>query len=637
VRIKALPGLSDLHPGRSALAQVRDVRLEDLLGREPVQLDLEEVAGSIRGKRVLVTGAGGSIGSELARQAAEFEPRELVLLDHSENGLYYVHHELAALHPWLSVVPMVADIQDGAGIERLFSSFRPELVFHAAAHKHVPLLEINPREAVLNNVVGMRVMVAAADRHGVDKFVLISTDKAVNPTSVMGASKRVCEMIGQARSRNSRTRFIAVRFGNVLGSDGSVVPLFRRQIERGGPVTVTHPDARRYFMTITESARLVLQAGAMGRGGEVFLLDMGEQVRILDLARQLIRLAGLREGQDVEIVFTGLRPGEKLHEELHSHEEGARITQNERILVWDLAPVDEPELAARLDALVARAREGDPEAIRVELGRLVPEYRRASHGQPETIPDEAVVDLPALGVNPHPVAPSPWRRRAGRAPDVAMASLLLVATGVLWGLVWLEARLRREPEFLRRETRIGRTRRTGHRRRASVGARIERRVGERRRLDLLGRPFETARFRSDLGPVSRWLGRRGLDRTPQLVNVLKGEMAWVGPPPETADTVLQRRGLVPDYARRFGVSPGITGLAQVSEAAEDDTEGAVRRAHCDLFYLDNRSWLMDAQTLGRAVGVMLGAGRRAMPNRGAAAIPQRGVSSPPGRAGGTSN
>jgi FlaA1/EpsC-like NDP-sugar epimerase/lipopolysaccharide/colanic/teichoic acid biosynthesis glycosyltransferase len=633
VRIKTLPGLSDLHPGRPALAQVRDVQIEDLLGREPVQLDLDEVAGFIRDKRVLVTGAGGSIGSELARQAAEFGPRELVLLDHSENGLYFVHHELIALYPRMAIVPMVGDVQDPEGIERLFARFRPELVFHAAAHKHVPLLEINPREAVFNNVVGMRVLVAAADRHGVENFVLISTDKAVNPTSVMGASKRVCEMIGQSRSQHSRTRFIAVRFGNVLGSDGSVIPLFRRQIERGGPITVTHPDARRYFMTIPEAVRLVLQAGAMGKGGEVFLLDMGEQVRILDLARQLIRLAGLREGVDVEIVFTGLRPGEKLYEELHSVEESTRITHHERILVWNLATRDEAELLGQIDELVVLARRGDPEAVKAGLARLVPEYREPTHAPFEIPADNQVIELPDIEVGPLAETRTHWSDQARRAADVVAAATLLTASSVLWGALWIEARMRGEREFLVRETRIGRNTRRRGRRRASVGARIDRRTGERRGLDLLGRPFVSVRFRSDLGPLSRWLGRRGLDRIPQLVNVMRKEMALVGPRPETADTILQRRGLVPDYARRFSVLPGVTGLAQVSECSEADTDGIVRRAHYDLYYVDNHSWGLDARTLSRSFGVVMGRPRLVRPAGGSRAkpggAPETPAASPP--------
>ncbi len=392
VSLKTVPGFSSYREGRTALSQIRDVRIEDLLGREPVQLDLEEVAQSLRAQRVLVTGAGGSIGSELARQIAAFVPAELVLLDQSENGLYYIHNELASERPELRVHALVADIKDRNGLERIFERFRPTVIFHAAAHKHVPLLEANPREAVLNNIVGTRHLVQCADRHAVRKFVLISTDKAVNPTSVMGASKRVCEMLLQSRSQASSTAFVAVRFGNVLGSEGSVIPLFQRQLQRGGPLTVTHPEARRYFMTIPESVRLVLQAGAMGRGGEVFLLDMGEQVRILDLARQLIAMAGMREGRDVDIVFTGLRPGEKLFEELHSEAEGARITRHERILVWPLDARPEGELLAEIADLERVALDGDAAAVREQLHRLVPEYaEKRDDGAPAT----AVVELPS--------------------------------------------------------------------------------------------------------------------------------------------------------------------------------------------------------------------------------------------------
>jgi FlaA1/EpsC-like NDP-sugar epimerase len=411
VRVKTLRGLSELGPGR-ATVQVRDVRIEDLLGREPVRLDSAEVAAFLKGQRVLVTGAGGSVGSELARQAAGFEPEQLVLLDHAENGLYFLHAELAAARPGRPPHAVVADIQDREGVGLAFRRFRPTVVLHAAAHKHVALLEDNPREAVLNNVLGTRVLVEAAEAAGVEKFVLISTDKAVNPASVMGATKRVCEMLLQARARSSPTRFVAVRFGNVLGSDGSVIPLFQRQLERGGPLTVTHPDARRYFMTIPEAVRLVLQAAAMGKGGEVFLLDMGEQVRIVDLARQLIRMSGLREGEDVEIIYTGLRAGEKLYEELHSHAEQARMTRHERVLRWELDAPEEANLLRGVEAVVAAAVAGDGAAIRQRLTSLVPEYREAKPGAPagETAPD--VIELP--------VAASGSQRAA---PDAAAAPL----------------------------------------------------------------------------------------------------------------------------------------------------------------------------------------------------------------------
>jgi FlaA1/EpsC-like NDP-sugar epimerase/lipopolysaccharide/colanic/teichoic acid biosynthesis glycosyltransferase len=616
VRIKTLPGLSDLRPGRPTLAQIRDVRIEDLLGREPIHLDLQEVAGFLRGKRVLVTGAGGSIGSELARQTIQFGPSQLVLLDRGENGLYYVLDELAAQYPEQMLHPVVGDVQDADGMEALFARFRPELVLHAAAHKHVPLLEHNPREAVFNNVVGTRVLVDASDRHGVEKFVLISTDKAVNPTSVMGASKRVCEMIGQSRSQRSSTRFVAVRFGNVLGSDGSVIPLFRRQLERGGPLTVTHPDARRYFMTIPEAVRLVLQAGAMGKGGEVYLLDMGEPVRILDLARQLIRLAGMREGEDVKIVFTGLRPGEKQFEELHSDSERTRITRHERILVWDLDARDENELLAEIRDLEHIARRGDPEVIKRALQRLVPEYVETPlvplEPEPVPVPDRPPVELPvALEVRKQ--AGAGWKEVGRRAVDTVAAAVVLVLSLPLWLGIWGESRLRGEREFLVRDASIGRSRRTRQRRSTKGRVPIDRRATERRTLDRLGQPFQVTRFRTDLGPLSRWAGRHRLDTIPLFVNVLRHEMTLVGPRPDSAERVSRSKSVVPEYARRFSVLPGVTGLAQVSDCGDDGADEVVRRAHYDLYYVDNRSWLLDIRTLGRSIGVVLRRSRATRP------------------------
>jgi FlaA1/EpsC-like NDP-sugar epimerase len=375
VRLRTVPGMAELPPGgRITLARLRDVRLEDLLGRTPTPATDEEVGAFLRGQRVLVTGAGGSIGSEIVRQVARFAPASLVLLDHAEHGLYFMQRELLAASPAFPVSAVLADLCDEEAVAQLFRTHAPSVVLHAAAHKHVPLLEEAPREAVLNNVRGTRVLVEAATRQGVGHFVLISTDKAVNPSSVMGASKRVCERIVQAASRRGEGVYCAVRFGNVLGSDGSVVPLFQRQLERGGPITVTDPEVTRYFMTIPEAVRLVLQAASLGQGGEVFLLDMGEPVRVVDLARQLIRLAGLREGEDVEIVFTGLRPGEKLHEELHSNAEAARVTRRERILTWDLAPEDEASLRGQVAELERVAAHGDGAAIRAALRDCVPEY-----------------------------------------------------------------------------------------------------------------------------------------------------------------------------------------------------------------------------------------------------------------------
>ena len=604
VRVKTLPGLSDFQQGRTAISQMRDVRIEDLLGRHPVQLDMQEIGDFLRGQRVMVTGAGGSIGGELVRQVIGFEPAELVMLDHAENGLYYVQQEVIAGRPGFPLHAIVGDVRDVDGMERLFERFCPEVVFHAAAHKHVPLLEASPREAVLNNIVGTRNLVDASDRTGVRSFVLISTDKAVNPSSVMGASKRVCEMILQSRSQTSRTRFAAVRFGNVLGSDGSVIPLFQRQIARGGPITVTHPEARRYFMTIPEAVRLVIQAGAMAKGGEVYLLDMGEQVRIADLARQLVRMAGLREGEDIEIVFTGLRPGEKLYEELHSDTERTRITRNERILVWDLDARDERSLMDEIGQLERLARTADPEAIKRHLHRLVPEYLEPSHDPLPAAPPEPVIELPAAQPVIRPEPTERWQDRLRLTSDAVLAAGLLAMSTPLWLLLTREAR-RAGTTVLMYEPRVGRTRRLGGRRGLRENVLIERRHLDRRTQDLFGAPLRCARFRGDLGPVSRWVARYRLDKLPFLLNVLRGEMALVGPKPEKEELVLRWMNVVPDYARRFTVRPGVTGLAQVSGCPDADAEGVARRVQYDLHYVDHRSDLLDVRTLLRTLSFVL--------------------------------
>lgn len=331
--IKILPGMSDIIDGKITLKTIRDVDVEDLLGREPVKVDMEGIANYVTSEVVLITGAGGSIGSELCRQIAPFSPKQLLLLGHGENSIYDIELELRKTYRTLSIETIIADIQDAHRIDQVFKLYRPSVVFHAAAHKHVPLMERNPAEAVKNNVLGTKHVATSANKYGADRFVLISTDKAVNPTSVMGATKRVAEMIVQSLDSVSETKYVAVRFGNVLGSRGSVIPVFKQQIAEGGPVTVTHPEMVRYFMTIPEAVQLVIQAGALAEGGEIFILDMGEPVKIVDLAEDLISLSGLEPGKDIEIEYMGIRPGEKLYEELLTAEEGTTATKHDRIYV----------------------------------------------------------------------------------------------------------------------------------------------------------------------------------------------------------------------------------------------------------------------------------------------------------------
>lgn len=375
VRFKTLPGVGDLLDGRVSVQNIRDVALEDLLGREPIVLEIERIRAYLKGKRVLISGAGGSIGSELCRQVAHFQPGKLILLDNAETPLFNIERELVEHFPDIPLSPVVGDIRYRARIEAVFDQHLPEVVFHAAAYKHVPMMEHNPAEAVNNNVRGTQVLADAAHEHAVETFVLISTDKAVNPTNVMGASKRAAELYVQSLARESRTRFVTVRFGNVLGSNGSVVPIFREQIARGGPVTVTHPEVTRFFMTIPEATQLVLQAGSMGKGGEIFLLDMGEPVKILHLAEELIRLSGLRPHEDIEIVFTGLRPGEKLYEELLLVGEGIVPTTHTSIMVASAARCDRQSLNEKLEQLYAAARNMDRLATVSILGEIVPEFK----------------------------------------------------------------------------------------------------------------------------------------------------------------------------------------------------------------------------------------------------------------------
>lgn len=392
---RTVPGLSEILTGRVSVTALRPVQIEDLLRREPVVTDLDQVRALVAGQTVLVTGAGGSIGSELSRQLAAFRPGRLVLLGHGENSIFSVHRELEERHPGLAVVPVIADIRDRPRLAAIFAREAPSVVFHAAAHKHVPLMEWNVVEAVTNNVIGTRNVVEEAAAHGTGHMVLISTDKAVHPTNVMGATKRIAEQLVQLAALRTGRHFISVRFGNVLGSRGSVLPSFLRQIEAGGPVTVTHPEMRRYFMTIPESVQLVLQAAVLGRGGEVFVLDMGEPVRIVDLARDLIRLSGLEVDRDIEIKFTGVRPGEKLYEELFFGVEVAAPTRHPKVLSSRQAdlPAGVEPLVAALEAAAAGA--GDEPALRRLLRDLVPDY------QPEKSPNNLAGGRP----EPRPAPP----------------------------------------------------------------------------------------------------------------------------------------------------------------------------------------------------------------------------------------
>ncbi|MCC7162032.1 MAG: polysaccharide biosynthesis protein [Anaerolineae bacterium] len=376
--VKTLPGMYKLLDGTVKVNTLRDIEIGDLLRREPVATETTAVVAMLGGKRVLVTGAGGSIGSELCRQIARSAPAVVVLLGHGENSIFYVSQELRAAFSNVRFESVIADVRDASRINALMERHQPELVFHAAAHKHVTLMEQNIEDAVSNNVVGTRVLADAACAHGVETFVMISSDKAVNPVSVMGATKRVAELYVHARALEMGRRYVAVRFGNVLGSRGSVVPIFKQQIAQGGPVKVTHPEVRRFFMTIPEAVQLVLQAATIGKGGEIFALDMGEPIRIVDLARDMIRLSGLQEGRDIDIEFTGLGPGEKLYEELFVPEESYQKTLREKIFVARNGVKPTSDVHARLysaiDELAKLAQEGNSVAVRAQLGVIVPEF-----------------------------------------------------------------------------------------------------------------------------------------------------------------------------------------------------------------------------------------------------------------------
>ena len=373
--VQMLPGIYQMVNGEVSVSKLRQVDPQDLLGREPIQVNLEEIFGYIHGKTVLVTGGGGSIGSELCRQIAGAKPEMLIIFDIYENNAYDIQQELRRNFPELNLEVLIGSVRNTSRVDWVVGHYRPDLIFHAAAHKHVPLMEDSPNEAIKNNVFGTYKVASAAAKYGVRRFVLISTDKAVNPTNIMGASKRLCEMVIQMMDRRSKTEFVAVRFGNVLGSNGSVIPLFKKQIAAGGPVTVTHPDIIRYFMTIPEAVSLVLQAGYYAKGGEIFILDMGEPVKIDTMARNMIRLSGYEPDVDIKVVYTGLRPGEKLYEELLMKEEGLQETANRLIHIGKPIEMDDEKFAAQLDCLKA-ACQAETENMKDIVAEIVPTYRK---------------------------------------------------------------------------------------------------------------------------------------------------------------------------------------------------------------------------------------------------------------------
>lgn len=373
INIKIVPKLEQLLTGNLEL-KPRQVKPEDLLGREIVRVNEAEINSYVQNKRVLVTGAGGSIGSELCRQIVRFHPEEVILFDHNENDVYFLVVEFKTKFPAVKFKTIIGDIKDVGLLKHTFSKYHPQVIFHAAAHKHVPLMEDNPPAAIKNNIIGSRNLIYAADHYKVERFVLISTDKAVHPTSVMGATKRIAEMVLQSKAKVSKTKYIAVRFGNVLGSDGSVVPLFQKQIEEGGPITITHPEAKRYFMSIPEAAQLVIQAGALGNGGEIFILDMGEQIKIVDIARELVTLSGFKIGQDIEIKYIGLRPGEKLYEEILLNAEKDKVTKHDKIYVTQPKDFDAGKLRRKIKELERLANIMDGDKIKEKIKELIPTY-----------------------------------------------------------------------------------------------------------------------------------------------------------------------------------------------------------------------------------------------------------------------
>lgn len=397
-KVKIIPSISELIEGKVSMNQIRQVQVEDLLGRDAITLDSKGISEYIKGNTILVTGGGGSIGSELCRQIVKFYPKQLLVLDIYENNAYDLQNELKSKYPNLNLKVIIASVRDRKRLERIFHEYKPHIVFHAAAHKHVPLMEENPSEAVKNNIFGTLNVAECADKYGANRFVMISTDKAVNPTNIMGASKRACEMIVQAMDKGSKTEFVAVRFGNVLGSNGSVIPLFKRQIAQGGPVTLTHKDITRFFMTIPEAAQLVLQAGAYAEGGEIFVLDMGKPVKIYDLACDLIRLSGFEPGRDIEIRVTGLRPGEKLYEELLMAEEGLGSTSHEKIFVGRPTFSDMVALKRSFDEMRDAIEFGSIEDLIGKVEKLVVTYNR---GEKASEADKAMEEV-AAGVDDEP-------------------------------------------------------------------------------------------------------------------------------------------------------------------------------------------------------------------------------------------
>ncbi|RKU13094.1 hypothetical protein C6503_16220 [Candidatus Poribacteria bacterium] len=396
-QFKIVPNIHAILEGRASVSQIREVRFEDLLNRSISEMDMAEVSKYLSGKRVMVTGAGGSIGSELCRQVAKLDPELLILFGRGENSIYHTDIELREFEPELNRALIIGDIRDNAKVSQITRKYRPHIIFHAAAHKHVKFMENHPDEAVKNNILGTQNLIDAAIKHKVEAFILVSSDKAVNPTSVYGASKRVTEKLIQCKARQNGTRFIAVRFGNVIGSRASVLPNFKRQIAKGGPVTVTHREATRYFMTIPEAVQLLIQAGAMGNGGEILMLDMGEPIKILDLAQDLIRLSGLEVDRDIKIAFTGLEPGEKLYEELLTPKEGVTATKHQRIFVAQLEEIEERQLLSQIDELSQLADALDAEGIVTKFQELVPTYQpnRAFITETDTESGSEIVQFPA--------------------------------------------------------------------------------------------------------------------------------------------------------------------------------------------------------------------------------------------------